>query len=134
MSQYVKVNCTVLENVKPELVSKAVAKLEKGMTLEPTAKHKNHLRGNLVQDADSVICRDGRPIGVGLKLNKTQGKAKLSVVGDFWMSGFKQQEFIDRFCFNYQQLAVQQMQQQSGMTLIHKNVEEDGTLVLRYAC
>ena len=134
MSQYVRINCEVLENVNAKLVGKAVAQVEKGLTLEPTMKHKGILRKNIVKDTDSVVCRNGCPIGIGFKLEQNNGKPKLKIIGDFWRSGFEQHDFTNKFCFNYQQLAVQQMQKKTGMTLIRQQQEEDGTLVLRYAC
>ena len=129
MSQYVRVNCSVLENVKPELAAKAVKGIDKNLTLEPKMKHRDSIRRDLLNDATSVICRDGQPLNIGFKLADN----KLTIVGDFWRTGFKQKEFTDQFCFNYQMLAVQQMQKENNMTLLHKNVEEDGTIVLRYA-
>ncbi len=130
MSQYVRVNCSVLENVKAGLAAKTVRTMEKDLTVEPKAKYRSMIPTQLYSDATAIICRNGSPIGIGFNLQEN----KLSVVGDFWRSGYKQKEFIDKFCFNYQQLAVQQMQQDNNMTLLHKTVEEDGTLVLRYAC
>ena len=130
MSQYVRVNCSVLENVKPQLAAKAVREMNGNLTLEPKMKFRDSIRHDLLNDATSIICRDGQPLNVGFKLVDN----KLTIVGDFWRTGLKQKDFVDQFCFNYQKLAVQQMQKENNMTLLHKEVEADGTLVLRYAC
>ena len=131
MSQYVHVECNVLEDVKVNILNKALSNMKGGLSMKPVNKAKpNRLRGKV----DTVLCDHGNETSIGFQFvpNKNN-KLKLVVAGEFYGSGFNKNDFIDDLCKNYQLAHVNQMIKDNNWNMVSRKVEEDNTVVLRVA-
>lgn len=133
MSQFVRVNCTVLEDVKPRVLRRAIRNIEgQHLDLDPSVKSISSSYGK-ESDVDCVVTKNGTPLTLGFKFLKENEKTKLNIRGDFWRTGYEQKSFQNMICQHYQVEAVSQQQQLSGGQLLTRTTEADGTIVMRYA-
>ena len=130
MSQYVRLSLNVLDCVKPSLIAKAVQKMGHGLKLKPANSVK---ASGITRGATGIVFVNQAQTNIGFSLAKNGDKTRLNVIGDFLGSGLEQKSFVRDFCKAYRVTEVQQMVEERNMTLLHRNVEEDGTIVLRYA-
>lgn len=132
MSQFVRVNCTVLDNVKPRTLRKAIQMIPNlNLDLDPKVKRLRNTYGK--DEVDCGLTKNGKSLSLGFKFITEREKTKLNIRGDFWMTGLEEKSFKNMVCQRYQIEEVTQQQKATGGRLVARNVESDGTVVMRYA-
>ena len=133
MSQYVNVKLNVLDNVKESLIRPAIKAVDS--QLDVRYKNNEEKNNSFLREADIVITKAGspNPLRFGFKLDQIGNQKKLSVVGDFWQTGYSEKEFVAAFGKQYQILNVAEMARANAWSLVSRVEEEDEEIVLRYA-
>ena len=141
MSQFVKVNCQVLDDVNAAVFKKMIEsmKLEgkkenNRYSLDINAKKVtgSYIRENDDTDVDCVLMENNKRLPIGFKFIKEGNKLKLNIRGDFWGTGFEENSFKDLISKNYQIANIMLKNKNNGNTLVSRTVKEDGSVVLRY--
>ena len=131
MSQYVYVQCDVLENVKASILKKAVQNMKEGLDIRMVSSIKNPTA--IQENFDAVLMDRKNPTTIGFKFSQEKNKTKLIVAGEFYGTGFNRDTFIQDLCREYQLANVNQMIKENNWNLVSRKVEEDNTVVIRVA-
>ena len=140
MSQYVKVQCNVLDDVNPALFLKMIEKLKvksaPGQYGLNTELKRTRYSGK--DDVDCVLTCNGRILPIGFKFTKEldskthRMKTKMAIRGDFWNTGLDEVDFPNQIRQTYQVTHLTQVAYKGRVTMQPK-VRPDGKIVLRVA-
>ena len=124
-----------LINTNRELLSQSIAEL--GLTID--FNHKNIRNTWINETVDAAFKKDGNYIAVGLRFETNQdGEEEVTVAGDFWGTGLKQQELTDKIAQVYQKNRVINVCKEANWFIEEDAIktEENGDIVIqayRYA-
>jgi len=124
-----------LINTNRELLSQSIAEL--GLTID--FNHKNIRNTWINETVDAAFKKDGNYIAVGLRFETNQdGEEEVTVAGDFWGTGLKQQELTDKIAQIYQKNRVINVCKEANWFIEEDAIktEENGDIVIqayRYA-
>jgi hypothetical protein len=125
MSHYLNIKCTALTDVKPEILKKALKKMNSEFNIESVDKFKNIATFNM----DALLTISGVPSTIGFKFNvDNKDQIKMEVGGEFYGTGFKLGNFVNELCYNYSLILVDQMIKKNNYKTIKQKVDEDGTI------
>lgn len=124
-----------LINTNRELLTASIAEL--GLSID--FNHKN-IRNTWINDTvDAAFKKDGEYIAVGLRFTtNADGEEEVTVAGDFWGTGLKQEELTNKIAQVYQKNRVINVCQEANWFIEQDAVktEENGDIVIqayRYA-
>ena len=121
MSHLTKYKSQVLVN-PVKLILEKTAK-EMGMSLDYNIKK---VRNTWVHaDVDAAFIKDGKRMSIGIKINEEKGKKKADIVGDFYDTGYFDQEFIDQFSQLYKKNEVIMKCSQMGWSIDTNSIYVD---------
>ncbi len=137
MSQYVKVQCEVLDDVRPSLFRELIQHLDGGIyDLNENLKQVKAY-GGITGDVDCVLTKKGEPLSIGFKFTPVKAqdgtvKRKLEIRGDFWMTGLTEEKFANTIRQQYQVMHLTRVVHQNQVTQ-KPVVRKDGKIVFRVA-
>lgn len=120
--------CDTLKNVDKSI---ALATLkDMGITVDETKKIVYGTYESRSSSVDGVLSHLGRPMDVGIIFNDSTGH--LSIVGDFWDSGFDATVFQEDFMQNYQKNNVTINAETLGWSVDEEctQVDADGNITM----
>lgn len=124
-----------LINTNRELLTASIAEL--GLSID--FNHKN-IRNTWINDTvDAAFKKNGEYIAVGLRFTtNADGEEEVTVAGDFWGTGLKQEELTNRIAQVYQKNRVINVCQEANWFIEQDSIrtEENGDIVIeayRYA-
>ena len=139
MSQFVRLNVNVLDEVEPALFNLAINNMvvtgHGKFTLDTNQKsiHVAEALGERTSDeVDCVLVEDGNETTIGFKFGIGENK-NLQIRGDFWRTGFQEKSFADLIAQNYAATKIHVNEINNSKRLINRSVRADGAIVLRYA-
>lgn len=139
MSQFVRVNISALKNVNASIFNLAINNMQVHrhgkLSLDTTRKIVNapYAIGERKSDeVDCVLVESGIPTTIGFKFGVGADK-ELQIRGDFWRTGFGQEEFTNLIAQNYAATKIHVNAVNESQQLIKRTVKSDGSIVLRYA-
>lgn len=124
-----------LINTNRELLASSIAEI--GLTID--FNHKN-IKNTWIDDTvDATFMKDGRYIAVGLRFTtNSEGEEEVTVAGDFYGTGLRQEELTNRIAQVYQKNRVISVCQEANWFIDQDAIktEENGEIVIeayRYA-
>lgn len=124
-----------LINTNRELLASSIAEI--GLTID--FNHKNIKNTWINETVDAAFMKDGKYIAVGLRFETNpDGEEEVTVAGDFWGTGLKQEELTNRIAQVYQKNRVISVCQEANWFIEQDSIrtEENGDIVIqayRYA-
>lgn len=139
MSQFVRLNVNALDEVEPSLFNLMINNLtverhgKFSLDTERKVIHVEQALGDRKEDeVDCVLMEDNRPTTIGFKFG-VGGTRNLQVRGDFWRTGFTEENFVNLIAQNYTAAKIHINETNNSKRLINRSVRNDGSIVLRYA-
>lgn len=124
-----------LVDTKKELLAAAIQEIG----LEIDYNHKTVSNQWINEPVDAAFKKDGRYISVGLRFTKNgEGKEEVTVAGDFWGTGLRQEELTNKIAQIYQKHHVMDVCSSAHWFIDNDAIttEENGDIVIeayRYA-
>lgn len=113
MSHITTYQSDVLKNCKKGLLLKAVKDL--GLELDFNIKS---IKNTWIHDnVDAGFIKNGKPIALGIKINKDGKNTKIKVSGDFYGTGIEEKSFIDNLSQLYKKHDVIYQCKKQGWTV-----------------
>ena len=125
MSHYLRMKCTALDDVKSAILKKAVSAINRDFSL----KKMNSTPTSMTLR----VYNAGNPTRIDMKLvRQKNGKTSLTLMGEFYRTGFDLESFRNELCKNYSLALVDQMRKDSKWSVVEKQEEEE-EIVLTFA-
>lgn len=124
-----------LTNTNRELLAESIAEL--GLSID--FNHKNIKNTWISEEVDATFMKDGRYIAVGLRFEtNSDGEEEVTVAGDFWGTGLRQEELTNKIAQVYQKNRVISVCKEANWFIENDSIktEENGDIVIeayRYA-
>jgi hypothetical protein len=138
MSQYVKVNAKVLDSCKPAILEEALEKM--GLKINKNLKEVFGYNKQDHGEVDYTIifpnhtsAEETNTVGIKYERDKYYNTSA-TILGDFWRTGYSQQQFMKQLLQKYQEININDIQlNQYGGQLLERRELSNGDVQLVYS-
>lgn len=121
MSHYRTISVEALSDVKPAMLGKALKRMNKGYSTK------------MVSENECVLLENGEKTLIHLNLKANGSKVGLTVVGEFYHSGYSPDDFVKELSKNYTEVKIEEIAKAQKMTPVNRTVKANGDVVLRFS-